>query len=75
MRHLKYTERLRLLDLADRRVRGDAIQHFKIKNDFNKVEWYHPNALTNSLKTDGPARGIRGRDDSKAVNKKLLSKK
>ena len=66
VKHLKYTERLRLLDLttlADRRIRGDAIQHFKIKNDFNKVEWYHPNALTNSLKTDGPARGIRGRDD------------
>ena len=39
VRHLKYPERLRLLDittLADRRIRGDAIQYFKIKNATKK---------------------------------------
>ena len=49
------------LSLKDRRTRGDAIQFYKFKNGFNSIDWYHPNALTNSIQTNGPAGGIRGR--------------
>ena len=49
-----------LTTLQNRRIRGDLIRFFKLKNDFNKINWYHPNALTNSINRSGPTSGIRG---------------
>jgi hypothetical protein len=63
LRNLNYEKRLEIIglsSLSDRRQRGDAIQLFKLINKFNSVEWYHPNLITNSLNTQGPASAIRG---------------
>jgi hypothetical protein len=63
LKNLSYEKRLEkigLTTLQDRRIRGDNIQFYKLKNDFNSINWYHPNALTNSINTNGPSRGIRG---------------
>ena len=63
LKNFSYEKRLEIIGLTtlqDRRTRGDSIQFFKLKNDFNTIDWYHPNALTNSINTNGPASGIRG---------------
>ena len=52
---------MNLTALADRRTRGDAIQIYKTTNGYNKVKWYHPNEVVNSLKINqGPSSSIRG---------------
>ena len=63
LKNFSYEKRLEIIGLTtlhERRIRGDSIQFFKFKNNFNSVDWYHPNALTNSINTNGPASGIRG---------------
>jgi hypothetical protein len=63
LKNLNYAKRLEVIGLTsleERRQRSDAIQFFKFKNGFNTVEWYHPNSITNSISTQGPASGIRG---------------
>jgi hypothetical protein len=63
LKNLTYEKRLEIIGLTtlhDRRIRGDSIQFYKFKNSFNSIDWYHPNALTNSINTNGPASGIRG---------------
>jgi hypothetical protein len=63
LRNLSYPERLKALNLTTletRRQRGDAIQFYKLANGFNKVNWHHPNPITNSISLDGPAGNIRG---------------
>jgi hypothetical protein len=63
LKNLPYEKRLELIGLTtlkERRERGDAIQFYKLKNGFNTIDWYHPNSLTNSINTAGPASGIRG---------------
>jgi hypothetical protein len=63
LKNLSYEKRLEtigLTTLSERRIRGDIIQFYKLKNEFNTIDWYHPNALTNSINTNGPASGIRG---------------
>ena len=63
LRNLPYLdrfERLNLTTLEERRKRGDAIQFFKLTKGFNKVNWYHPNSITNSVAQTGPAGSIRG---------------
>ena len=62
LRNLPYEKRLEVIGLSplsERRQR-DAIKFFKCKNSFNTIDWYHPNSLTNSINTHGPASGIRG---------------
>ena len=62
-KHLPYDQRLKAIGitrLSARRDRGDAIQYFKSKNDYNHIAWYHVNSATNSLESSGPAGGIRG---------------
>jgi hypothetical protein len=63
LRNLTYTDRLKELGLTTleiRRQRGDAIQFFKLTNGFNRINWCHPNTVTNSVILDGPAGNIRG---------------
>ena len=63
IRNLSYETRLKILGLTtlkERRKRGDLIQYYKISKGYNNVDWYHPNALTNSLNQSGPASNIRG---------------
>jgi ribonuclease P/MRP protein subunit RPP40 len=63
IRHLSYDQRLKAIGitrLSARIDRGDAIQYFKSKIDYNHIAWYHVNPATNSLKSSGPAGGIRG---------------
>jgi hypothetical protein len=63
LRNLPYSDRLKELGLTTleiRRQRGDAIQFFKLTNNFNRVNWYHPNSVTNSVSLDGPDGNIRG---------------
>ena len=63
LKNLPYEQRLKVIgltSLSERRQRGDAIQFYKFKNGFNTIDWYHPNSLTNSINTNGPASGIRG---------------
>jgi hypothetical protein len=62
--HLPYDQRLKIVGLTRlsiRRDRGDAIQYFKCKNNYNYIAWHHINTLSNSLSSTGPARGIRGK--------------
>ncbi len=54
---------MKITTLEERKKRGDAIQFFKFNEGYNKAVWHHPNALTNSLKTTGPAGSIRGKKD------------
>ena len=63
IRNLSYSERLSVLGLTtleERRIRGDLIQLFKIKNGFNNVNWVRSPTLCSSLSQSGPAQGIRG---------------
>ncbi len=63
LRNLPYEvglEKLDLTSLSDRRVRGDAIQFYKILNGFNNLEWYQPNISNHQLKLPGPAGHTRG---------------
>jgi hypothetical protein len=63
IKHLPYDQRLKAIGitrLSARRDRGDAIQYFKTKNDYNHIAWYHVNSAAHSLKSSGPAGGIRG---------------
>jgi hypothetical protein len=63
LKSISYEKRLEIIGLTilqDRRARGDSIQFFKFKNNFNSIDWYHPNALTTSINSKGPASGIRG---------------
>jgi hypothetical protein len=62
--HLPYDQRLKIVGLTRlsiRRDRGDAIQYFNCKNNYNYIAWHHINTLSNSLSSTGPARGIRGK--------------
>jgi hypothetical protein len=62
LRNLSYPYRLiglNLTTLETRRERGDAIQFFKLASGFNRVNWYHPNSITNSINLEGPAGNIR----------------
>ena len=71
LRNLPYEKRLQKLGLTTleaRRERGDAIQYFKIINNFNKVEWYHPNSEKPASKLDGPAKHLR----NNKINSKQL---
>jgi hypothetical protein len=63
LKNISYEKRLEIIGLTtlqDRRARGDSIQFFKFKNNFNSIDWYHPNTLTTSINSKGPASGIRG---------------
>ena len=63
LKYLDYSTRLKLLGLTtlkSRRERGDLIQYYKLVNKVNIIDWFHPNALTNSLLSSGPASGTRG---------------
>ena len=63
LKNLPYNDRLKELGLTTleiRRQRGDAIQFYKLAKGFNRVSWYHPNTVTNSVSLDGPAGNIRG---------------
>jgi hypothetical protein len=71
LRNLSYEKRLQelgLTTLKTRRERGDAIQYFKIINNFNKVEWYHLNIGKPTSKVDGPAKNLR----NNKINSKQL---
>ncbi|RNA44002.1 hypothetical protein BpHYR1_050809 [Brachionus plicatilis] len=52
--------KLRRQKLFESRKRGDMIQMFKFVRGYNKVNWFHPNMLANSLTQTGPAWSIRG---------------
>jgi hypothetical protein len=63
IRDLPYEERLKKLDLLtleERRVRGDLIQYFKFYKGFNRISWFHTMVPQHSLRSEGPAGGIRG---------------
>ena len=63
LKNLEYHERLiklGLTTLVERRIRGDAIQYYKLENKVNKVNWYHPNSLMNNLSLDVPSSRVRG---------------
>ena len=62
LRNLPYEKRLTelgLTTLKERRERGDAIQYFKIINNINIVDWYHPNNQKPSSNINGPSNNIR----------------
>jgi hypothetical protein len=67
LRNLRYEERLLnlgLTTLADRRVRGDLIQMYKIRTGRNVIELISPSTSSNveSLQLgDGPASSVRNR--------------
>lgn len=63
IKHLAYHERLRIMGLTtlyERRVRGDAIQYFKIEKGLNLVKYTTPNRLAPAITSLGPASNIRG---------------
>ena len=62
IKNLAYDERLKSLGLTtleERRNRGDLIQYFKCVKGLNIVNWYHPNNITTSVNSEGPASSIR----------------
>ena len=62
IKNLPYEERLRMLGLTklvDRRIRGDLILLFKIKNGFNKIDLFCDVNPTSQI-FDGPANNTRG---------------
>ena len=69
LKNLEYHERLiklGLTTLEERRIRGDAIQYYKLENKFNKVDWYHPNSLLNNLSLDVLSSRVRGTEHRSA---------
>ncbi|XP_065650609.1 uncharacterized protein LOC136078742 [Hydra vulgaris] len=62
LRNMNYKSRLAnlgLSSLAERRLKGDLIQFFKIYKNFNKVNWHHKCRRATSFACDGPAGSLR----------------
>ena len=59
-----------LFPLAERRLRGDLIQFYKIQNGLNIVNWVNPIVKRPALESAGPARAVRG--SSHAIERQII---